>query len=107
MGLGGFVAATAGTLHLFGGRIDTHRVEDDEFARKEILRRTTRLPVEQTIAELGEGPGTFERPFTTTMRSPNNVTEIKGPGYEERRRQRLQEKFGVEINPVKVTADGN
>jgi hypothetical protein len=32
---------------------------------------------------------------------------IKGPDYEERRRERLQEKFGVEINPVKATADGN
>ncbi|KAH8174815.1 Mitochondrial import inner membrane translocase subunit Tim17 family protein [Sarocladium implicatum] len=89
MGLGGFVGAMAGTLHLFGGRIDTHRVEEDEFARKEILRRTTRLPVEQTIAELGEGP------------------EIRGPGYEERRRERLKEKFGVEINPVKATVEGN
>ncbi|KAL2210791.1 Tim17/Tim22/Tim23 family protein [Sarocladium strictum] len=87
MGLGGFVGAFAGALHMFGGRIDSFRHEEDEFARKETFRRTTRVPVEQTIEELGEGP------------------TIKGPGYEERRRERLREKFGVEINPVKVTVD--
>lgn len=30
---------------------------------------------------------------------------IKPPGYEERRRERLQEKYGIEINPVKATAE--
>ncbi len=33
------------------------------------------------------------------------IIGIKPPGYEERRRQRLKEKYGVEINPVKATAD--
>jgi hypothetical protein len=30
---------------------------------------------------------------------------IYPPGYEERRRQRLKEKYGVDINPVKATVD--
>lgn len=53
--------ATFGTLQgafeLFGGRIDSFKKEDDEFERKEIVRRTTRTSVEQTIAEIGEGRG--------------------------------------------------
>jgi hypothetical protein len=32
---------------------------------------------------------------------------IKPPGYEERRRERIKEKYGFEINPVKATVDGS
>jgi hypothetical protein len=32
-------------------------------------------------------------------------TAIRPPGYEERRRQRLKEKYGFEVNPV--SADPN
>jgi hypothetical protein len=32
---------------------------------------------------------------------------IYPPGYEERRRQRLKEKYGLDINPVKATVDGS
>jgi hypothetical protein len=30
---------------------------------------------------------------------------IQAPGYEERRRQRIKEKYGIDINPVSVRAD--
>ncbi|KAG5942657.1 hypothetical protein E4U53_007197 [Claviceps sorghi] len=89
MGLGGAVGLVQGALFFLGGRIDSFKKESDEFERKEILRRTTRLPVEQTVAEIGEGRG------------------INPPGYEERRRQRIQEKYGFEINPVKATVEGS
>ncbi|KYK54782.1 Mitochondrial import inner membrane translocase subunit Tim17 family protein [Drechmeria coniospora] len=89
VGLGALVGSVQGTLHFFGGRIDSFKHEDDEFARKETLRRTTRLPVEQTVAEIGEGRG------------------IRPPGYEERRRERMQEKYGFEINPVNATVEGS
>ena len=59
MGLGALVGGIQGTMHLFGARIDTFKKEDDEFARKETIRRTTRLPIEQTISEVGEGRGAF------------------------------------------------
>jgi hypothetical protein len=32
---------------------------------------------------------------------------IQPPGYEERRRQRIKEKYGFEINPVKATVEGS
>ncbi|KAM3556663.1 hypothetical protein MY1884_004942 [Beauveria asiatica] len=87
--LGGFVASVQGLFKLAGGRLDSFKAEDDEFARKETIRRTTRVPVEQTISEVGEGRG------------------IKPPGYEDRRRERIQEKYGFEIKPVKATVEGS
>jgi len=51
----------------------------DDFDRKEHLRLNRRRPIEQTIAEMGEGRG------------------IYGPGYEERRRERIKAKYGIDI----------
>lgn len=57
MGLGGAVGVVQGALYFLGGRIDSFKTESDEFERKEKVRRTTRLPIEQTVSELGEGRG--------------------------------------------------
>ncbi|EFY99625.1 Tim17/Tim22/Tim23/Pmp24 family protein [Metarhizium robertsii] len=89
VGLGSAVGAIQGALYFLGGRIDSFKKESDEFERKERIRRTTRLPVEQTVAEIGEGRG------------------IQPPGYEERRRERIKETYGFEINPVKATVEGS
>ncbi|PHH60352.1 hypothetical protein CDD81_1837 [Ophiocordyceps australis] len=90
VGLGALCSAIQGTIWFCGGRIDSfYNQEEDEFERKEKIRRTTRVPVEQTIAEIGEGRG------------------IRPPGYEERRRERILDKYGFEINPVKATVDGS
>ncbi|KAL6852765.1 hypothetical protein ACO1O0_007313 [Amphichorda felina] len=86
---GATFGALQGAFELFGGRVDSFKQEDDEFERKEIVRRTTRIPVEQTIAEIGEGRG------------------IRPPGYEDRRRERIKEKYGFDIHPVKATAEGS
>ncbi|KAI0205976.1 hypothetical protein F4808DRAFT_408494 [Astrocystis sublimbata] len=59
----------------------------DEYDRKEYLRRNRRRPIEETIAVLGEGRG------------------IQPPGYEERRRERLKQTYGVEIKPVSALAN--
>lgn len=32
---------------------------------------------------------------------------IQPPGYEERRRERIKETYGFEINPVKATVEGS
>ncbi|KAF5136771.1 NADH-ubiquinone oxidoreductase 21 subunit [Metarhizium brunneum] len=89
VGLGSAVGAIQGALYFLGGRIDSFKKESDEFERKERIRRTTRLPVEQTVAEIGEGRG------------------IQPPGYEERRRERIKETYGFEIDPVKATVEGS
>ncbi|KOS17973.1 NADH-ubiquinone oxidoreductase 21.3 kDa subunit [Escovopsis weberi] len=89
LSLGALVGTVQGSFNYLGGRIDSFRKEEDEFERKEIIRRTTRVPVEQTIAEIGEGRG------------------IRAPGYEERRRERIKDKYGFEINPVRATVEGS
>ncbi|KAG0643889.1 hypothetical protein HOY80DRAFT_1007269 [Tuber brumale] len=55
----------------------------DELGRKEGVRARTRRDVKETIQVLGEGRG------------------IYGPGWEERRRARLTEKYGVNFDEVK------
>ncbi|KAK3321532.1 hypothetical protein B0H66DRAFT_551995 [Apodospora peruviana] len=69
---------------LRGKKVDP---EMDEFERKEKLRLNRRRPIEETLAEIGEG------------------RSIRPPGYEERRRQRLKEKYGIDIHTV--SADPN
>lgn len=59
MALGALVGGVQGTFHLMGNRLDSFYHEEDEFERKEKIRRTTRTPVEQTISELGEGRGAY------------------------------------------------
>ncbi|KAI1007568.1 hypothetical protein K3495_g658 [Podosphaera aphanis] len=56
--------------------------EMDLFEWKQQMRKNRRRPIEETIAELGEGRG------------------IYAPGYEERRRILLKEKYGIDV-PVK------
>ncbi|KAI5466825.1 hypothetical protein BGZ63DRAFT_398454 [Mariannaea sp. PMI_226] len=89
MGLGAGIATFQGLFYYLGGRYDSFKKEEDEFERKETIRRTTRLPIEQTISEIGEGRG------------------IRPPGYDERRVERLKEKYGVDINPVSATIEGS
>lgn len=113
LGLGAFVSTTMATIYVLGDRIDSFYHEDDEFERRETIRRTTRLPVEQTIAELGEGRGM--RPFHIEicqetfvyMTALTQSLGIRPPGYEERRRERLKETYGLEINPVSATTEGS
>jgi hypothetical protein len=113
MGLGGLFAGVQGTVHFLGGRIDSFKEESDEFERKEIIRRTTRRPVEQTIAELGEGRGMSPMSLLPSYTSRLSfllircAAGIRPPGYEERRRERIKENYGFEINPVKATVEGS
>ena len=53
----------------------------DEYERKEALRANKRRPIEETLNELGEGRG------------------IYGPGYEERRRERIKQRYGIDVGP--------
>ncbi|PKS13000.1 hypothetical protein jhhlp_000341 [Lomentospora prolificans] len=90
VGCGAGLAALLGVFEYTGGRFDgyyTRRSEEDEFERKQRLRENRRRPIEETIRDVGEGRG------------------ICPPGYEERRRERIKEKYGFEINPVKATVD--
>ncbi|KAI9717371.1 MAG: hypothetical protein M1812_004723 [Candelaria pacifica] len=81
LGYGAGLAVLLGTFDYTGGVLTgyTRDPEVDEFERKEQLRKNRRRPISETVAELGEGRG------------------IYGPGYEERRRERLKAKYGVDV----------
>ncbi|PQE14494.1 tubulin binding cofactor c protein [Rutstroemia sp. NJR-2017a BBW] len=87
----GFGALTGVVLSAFsytGGTLAGFRQDHtlDEFERKEFLRKNRRVPIEQTVAELGEGRG------------------IYGSGYDERRRERIKERYGIDMVPTRSDA---
>jgi len=65
---------TGGTI--FGQRGNR---DEDKFATKEEIRKRFRRPVNEVINEIGEGRG------------------IYGRGYEERRKQRIQNAYGIDV----------
>ncbi|KAA8894284.1 hypothetical protein FN846DRAFT_923096 [Sphaerosporella brunnea] len=83
LGYGAGLAVTLGVFDWCGGSLKgLFHARGDEVARKEQLRQLRRRPFEETIADVGEGRG------------------IYGPGYEDRRRERLAEKYGIDFTNV-------
>lgn len=88
---GGTMSAVVGYAAMFGGimgfweytggriRGFQHDLTDEDDLKAEAVRKTYRRPIEETIAELGE------------------IRGIKAPGFAERRRERLKEKYGIEV----------
>ncbi|KAJ5109240.1 Mitochondrial inner membrane translocase subunit Tim17/Tim22/Tim23/peroxisomal protein PMP24 [Penicillium angulare] len=68
---------------LFGAKKDR---TEDEFERRQRVRKNFQSPAEQTFAELGEGRG------------------IYGANYEERRAERIKDAYGIEVPTGKVPA---
>ncbi|PNS21298.1 hypothetical protein CAC42_1077 [Sphaceloma murrayae] len=80
-GYGTLTAVVLAAFNYSGGKMSGYDREAgvDEYERKMALRKNRRRPVEDTIAEIGEGRGVY------------------GPGYAERRAERLKEKYGIEV----------
>jgi len=80
-GYGALAAVVLGAFDYTGGALTGYQKDPnvDEFERKEALRKNRRRPIEQTIQELGEGRG------------------IYGPGYDERRRERIKATYGLDV----------
>ncbi len=57
--MGVFTAVTLAIFDLTGGTLRgfSGETEEDRFARKEELRKNRRRPMEETIAQLGDGRG--------------------------------------------------
>ncbi|APA14137.1 hypothetical protein sscle_12g089070 [Sclerotinia sclerotiorum 1980 UF-70] len=81
LGFGTLAAVVLSAFDYTGGALSGYKRDPnvDEFERKEHLRKNRRIPIEQTVAELGEGRG------------------IYGPGYDERRRERIKERYGIDV----------
>ncbi|TVY45463.1 NADH-ubiquinone oxidoreductase 21.3 kDa subunit [Lachnellula subtilissima] len=86
LGYGALTAVVMGTYHYTGAALTGYKKdkEIDEFERKQFLRKNRRVPIEQTVAELGEGRGIYP------------------PGYDERRKERIKENYGIDV-PAKST----
>ncbi|KAL5114378.1 hypothetical protein ACEQ8H_007727 [Pleosporales sp. CAS-2024a] len=59
---------------------------EDEVDRRERMKKFRRQPLSETIEQLGEGRG------------------IYAPGHEERRRQRLLDKYGIDVKAAQETS---
>jgi len=79
----GFSAATSiacATMQATGGNIwGTPEPNKPDYDEKERLRKTYRTSAEETVQQLGEGRG------------------IYGPGYAERRKQRIKDNYGIDV----------
>ncbi|KAI5855245.1 hypothetical protein BZA05DRAFT_334115 [Tricharina praecox] len=84
IGYGAALAVTLGVFDYSGGSLKAMFRDPgiDEVERKEALRKSRRRPIEEAIEHIGEGRG------------------IYGPGYEDRRRERLTEKYGIDFTNV-------
>lgn len=81
----------------------------DEFERRQQLRKQFRTSGEQTVAELGEGRGTFRSGGEVAAVAAPTLTNaddtgIKAPGYEERRRERIKEAYGIDVPTSPIPA---
>ncbi|KAF2399847.1 NADH-ubiquinone oxidoreductase 213 kDa subunit [Trichodelitschia bisporula] len=83
-GYGATLAVLAAAFNFTGGALSGFRKDPhlDEVGRKEALRQNRRRPIEETVSELGEGRGIYPA------------------GYEERRRERLKEHYGLDLTGV-------
>jgi len=74
---------------------DIRETDDDgEVERREELKKVRRRPLSETIQQLGEGRGeSMFQSYDTLLIAAG----IYAPGHEERRRQRLLEKYGIDV----------
>jgi hypothetical protein len=97
--MGTMTAIILGAFDYTGGVLTGYKrdPEMDEFERKQELRKNRRRPIEQTISELGEGRGIYQLPVDNEDGWLTIGVGIYGPGYDERRRERIKEKYGIDV----------
>jgi len=96
------LAAVLAAFNYTGGKLTGYAKdpEVDEVSRKEYIRNNRRRPLEETVAQLGEGRGMPQ--YLLRMTNPILTLICPGiyaPGYEQRRADRLRERYGFEVPP--------
>ncbi|KAL2045626.1 hypothetical protein N7G274_002054 [Stereocaulon virgatum] len=81
LGYGAAMGVAQGVFDYTGGKFSGYDKDPkvDEYERKESLRKNRRRPIQEILDELGEGRGVF------------------GPGYRERRADRIKERYGIDV----------
>ena len=100
LGFGAGLAVFQGVFDYTGGKFSGYDKDPnvDEYERKENLRKNRRRPIQETLEQLGEGRGTlFVIEVIASIIINVIYTGIYGPGYRERRADRLKENYGVEV----------
>ena len=96
LGFGAGLAILQGAFDYTGGKFSGFDKDPnvDEYERKEALRMNKRRPIQETLEELGEGRG---EPSVQVARSLVSLMKvgIYGPGYRERRADRIKENYGI------------
>jgi len=71
----------------------------DEYERKEELRKNKRRPIQETLQELGEGRGMLSPLLSYPLEDLwlICVPGVYGPGYRERRADRIKEAYGIDV----------
>jgi hypothetical protein len=96
IGIGALMGISTSILTATGGRLRPWRdPERDILEEREALRKNYRRPVEETIAELGEGRGRMF--LISNIDLLLTSIGIYGPGYAERRKQRIKENYGIDV----------
>ncbi|KAH8819631.1 hypothetical protein F5884DRAFT_659301 [Xylogone sp. PMI_703] len=83
-GMGALTAVVLGTYDFAGGKLTGYKgkFDEDEFERREYDRKNRRRPIQEIMSEFDERKG------------------LRFPGYDERRRERIKEHYGIDV-PVK------
>lgn len=101
LGYGAGLAVLLGAFDYTGGVLTGYDKDPsvDEYERKEYLRKNRRRPIQETIEELGEGRGMLRelQPWKQSLGLTFYFLGIYGPGYEERRRERIRQKYGIDV----------
>ena len=105
LGYGAGLAVLLGSFDYTGGQLRGYDKdpEVDEYERKQQLRKNRRRPIQETLEELGEGRGASRRTDRFLhIGIANRFTGVYGPGYDERRRERIKQRYGIEVpsNPA-------
>lgn len=107
VGYGAALATAMGVFEYTGGSLWGYSKDkkEDEFERLEKLRKAYRTPAEDTIAELGEGRGMPSR-WTNHFKNLalTDLSGIYGPGYAERRRERIKQAYGIDVPTTQPAA---
>ena len=99
LGYGSAMAVVLAAFNYTGGKLSGY-VKDpevDEVGRKEYMRRNRRRPFEETVEQLGEGRGEPQIQGSNTEEILIDPAGIFPPGYDERRAQRLKERYNFDV----------
>ena len=99
LGFGGGLAVVQYIFDYGGGKFSGYDKDPnvDEYESKEAVRYHRRSNIEETLQQLGEGRGKPSIPLLGSECLCLTVAGIYGPGYRERRADRIKQAYGIDV----------